>query len=475
MAENGGSTDGAKQAMEVDGQQYDEDGHIRRTGNVWTATAHVVTAVIGSGVLSLSWSIAQIGWVFGPLILAMFSAITLYTSYMLADAYRSMDPVTGKRNHNYMEAVKNILGGWQVYACGLVQHVNLVGTAIGYTVTSAISMVAVKRAGCFHANPNNLCHVSNNPYMLIFGGIQLLFSQVPDFDRIWFMSIVAAVMSFTYSTIGLGLSIGKATEDTHPTGTWDGVRLSTAFKVWAVFQSLGNMAFAYSFSFILIEVQDTIRGPPSGPPERDTMKRATTYGIVITTFFYMAIGVIGYAGFGNPAAGNLLTGFGFYNPFWLLDIALLCVVIHLVGAYQVFAQPFFAFFEESMLGFFPNSALLRKTWFIPIPRYGLLPLSPFRLVWRSVFVVFTTLVAMILPFFNDILGLLGALGFWPLTVYFPIEMHIKQHNIPAFSPKWLWLEGLSFFCFLVSLVSGIGSVEGVVQDLKHYKIFHTSY
>lgn len=36
-----------------------------------TATAHIVTAVIGSGVLSLGWSIAQMGWAFGPLILFM--------------------------------------------------------------------------------------------------------------------------------------------------------------------------------------------------------------------------------------------------------------------------------------------------------------------------------------------------------------------------------------------------------------------
>lgn len=32
-------------------------------------------------------------------------------------------------------------GSRQVFLCGLVQYSNLVGTAIGYTVTSSISMV----------------------------------------------------------------------------------------------------------------------------------------------------------------------------------------------------------------------------------------------------------------------------------------------------------------------------------------------
>ena len=49
--------------------------------------------------------------------------------------------------------------------------------------------------------------MSSTPYMLIFGVTELIFSQIPDFDQIWWLSIVAAVMSFTYSTIGLALGI----------------------------------------------------------------------------------------------------------------------------------------------------------------------------------------------------------------------------------------------------------------------------
>lgn len=65
------------------------------------------------------------------------------------------------------------------------------------------------------------------------------------------------------------------------------------------------------------------------------MKKASTISITITTIFYMLCGCMGYAAFGDEAPGNLLTGFGFYNPYWLLDIANLAIVIHLVGAYQV--------------------------------------------------------------------------------------------------------------------------------------------
>lgn len=65
------------------------------------------------------------------------------------------------------------------------------------------------------------------------------------------------------------------------------------------------------------------------------MKKATLMSISVTTIFYLLCGCMGYAAFGNNAPGNLLTGFGFYNPYWLLDIANVAIVVHLVGAYQV--------------------------------------------------------------------------------------------------------------------------------------------
>lgn len=82
-------------------------------------------------------------------------------------------------------------------------------------------------------------------------------------------------------------------------------------------------------------VKDTLG---SNPPEKVTMKKASITGICITTFFYLCCGGFGYAAFGNSTPGNFLTGFGFYEPYWLIDFANACVVLHLIGAYQVFVS-----------------------------------------------------------------------------------------------------------------------------------------
>ncbi|KAH7834145.1 hypothetical protein Vadar_013118 [Vaccinium darrowii] len=162
------------------------------------------------------------------------------------------------------------------------------------------------------------------------------------------------------------------------------------------------------------------------------MKKASLIGISISTLFYMLCSLLGYAAFGNNAPGNFLTGFGFYEPFWLVDFANLCIAVHLVGAYQVISQPVYGFVEGWCRKKWPQSGFIAREYPIPIPFGSIFNFNFFRLVWRTAYVIFTTAVATMLPFFNDFLGLLGAATFWPLTVYFPIEMYISRAQLDLF-------------------------------------------
>jgi hypothetical protein len=97
-----------------------------------------------------------------------------------------------------------------------------------------------------------------NPYMIGFGITEILLSQIPGFDQLHWLSLVAAVMSFTYASIGLGLGIGKVIENGKISGSLTGISIGTVTqtqKIWISFQALGDIAFAYSFSMILVEIQ----------------------------------------------------------------------------------------------------------------------------------------------------------------------------------------------------------------------------
>lgn len=45
--------------------------------------------------------------------------------------------------------------------------------------------------------------------MILYGVLQVILCQIPNFNKLWFLSIIAATMSFTYATLGVGLSIAK--------------------------------------------------------------------------------------------------------------------------------------------------------------------------------------------------------------------------------------------------------------------------
>ncbi|KAM7278657.1 hypothetical protein ACFE04_005791 [Oxalis oulophora] len=165
---------------------------------------------------------------------------------------------------------------------------------------------------------------------------KIIFSQIPDFDQVWWLSIVAAIMSFTYSTVGLGLGIGKVAGNGILKGSLTGISIGTITpagmvtsteKLWRTLQALGAIAFAYSFSMILIEI-------------------------------------------------------------------------------QVFLQPLFAFVEKLCAKKWSKSEFVTAEYDIPVPFYGVYQLNLFQLIWRTGFVVLITLIAMLLPFFNDVVGIL---------------------------------------------------------------------
>lgn len=100
--------------------------------------------------------------------------------------------------------------------------------------------------------------MSSNPYMIMFGITEILLSQIKDFDQIWWLSIVAAIMSFTYSGIGLALGIIQVAANGVFKGSLTGISIGAVTqtqKIWRTFQALGDIAFAYSYSVVLIEIQ----------------------------------------------------------------------------------------------------------------------------------------------------------------------------------------------------------------------------
>ncbi|KAF5949626.1 hypothetical protein HYC85_011619 [Camellia sinensis] len=422
---------------------------------LWTAIAHVITGVIGAGVLSLAWSTAQLGWVGGPLTMLVFAAITIVSADLLCDCYRSPDPEYGStRSKSYVEAVKLYLGENSKRISGLFLQECMYGCGVAYVITSAASVRAIQKSNCYHKEGHEAsCDYGDTVYMVLFGVVQIVASQIPDFHNMAWLSFVAAIMSFFYASIGFVL--GFATKIRRSWGALEESQQALQLKkLWLVFQALGDVAFAYPYTIILLEIQDTLKSPP---PENWTMKKASMSAIFITTFFYLCCGCFGYAAFGDKTPGNLLSGFGFYEPFWLIDFANACIILHLVGGYQVYSQPVFAIAERWFGKKYPNSRFVNNFYNFKLPLLSGFQLNPLRLCFRTFYVISTTVIAVIFPYFNQVLGVLGALNFWPLAIYFPVEMYLVQKKIGAWTTKWIVLQTFSIVCLIVSILALIGS------------------
>jgi hypothetical protein len=117
--------------------------------------------------------------------------------------------------------------------------------------------------------------------MLAFSVVQVVLSQFPGLEHITWLSVVAAAMSFAYSFAGLGLSVGHWVSRG---GGGLGGRVagaaaaSSTRKLWNVLLALGNIAFAYTFAEVLIEIQvSTYIARACNQP--------LLFGQLVTTFF----------------------------------------------------------------------------------------------------------------------------------------------------------------------------------------------
>ncbi|XP_031405804.1 probable amino acid permease 7 [Punica granatum] len=436
---------------------------MKRTGTTWTAGAHILTGVAGVGVLSLAWSVAQVGWILGPLCIIIFAAITLLSSCLMAECYSHPDPEVGPiRNRSFMEATKLYLGNKHHAIFGVFVQFNIFGLAVVFTSTAGSSLWAILQSNCYHKYGHDApCQYGDNWYMMLFGFVHIFLSQTPNFHSTRWISIMALVMSLCFSFIGVGLGLAKVIESGTVKGSITGVPSSnSATKTFAVFTALGNIAFAYPFAIILFEIEDTLKSPP---PVNKTMKTACTIALSIITFFFLCYGCLGYAAFGDSTPENLLTGFGFYEPYWLVDFANACVVIYLMGAYQIYSQACFSTVERWFCERFPDSRFLDKSFSFKFPLLPAIKMNLFRACFRTLYVATATLLAIMFPYFTSVIGVLGAVFFWPFAVYAPVQMYIVQKSVRAWSREWILLMAFSSVGLVLTVMGTIGSLEELVR------------
>ncbi|KAK7280901.1 hypothetical protein RIF29_08463 [Crotalaria pallida] len=402
---------------------------------------HNLTAMVGAGVLSLPYALSHLGWGPGVTALTLSWIITLYTLWQMVEMHEMIPNKRLDRYHELgQEAFGEKLGLWIVVPQQLVVEV---GTCIVYMVTGGKSLKKVHDTLCPDCKD-----IRTSYWIVIFASVNFVIAQCPNFNSISAVSLAAAVMSMVYSMIAWTASIHKGVA---PNVSYASRAKDRADGVFNFFSALGDIAFAYAGHNVVLEIQATI---PSSPelPSKKPMWKGVVVAYIGVAICYFPVAIIGYYYFGNTVEDNILITLE--RPAWLIALANLFVVIHVIGGYQVFAMPVFDMMETYMV----------KSLKFP-PSFAL------RFISRTVYVALTMLVGICVPFFGSLLGFLGGFAFAPTSYFIPCIIWLKLKKPRKFSLVWI----INWVCIILGLMlmilSPIGALRNIILSAKNYRFF----
>ncbi|GMY07895.1 lysine histidine transporter-like 5 [Fagus crenata] len=442
---NGNASDQSAQTRGVD-QGVDLNNWLpitaSRKAKWWYSAFHNVTAMVGAGVLGLPFALSQLGWIPGITVMIGSWLITFYSLWQLVELHEA---VPGKRFDRYNELGKHAFGPKLGYWIVMPQQLCVqMASTIVYSVTGGKSLKKF-----FDLMIPSMVDIRLTYFILIFSCLQLFISQTPNFNSLKAVSLLAAVMSFSYSIVASITSTIRGI-DHHP-ATYRVRSHTMASQIFDIFNGLGTIAFAFAGHSVVLEIQATI---PSSPKKtsKKPMWRGCVVAYIIVAICYFAVSISGFWAFGNLVEDDVLISLE--KPNWLIAMANFMVFLHVIGSYQVFAMPIFDMLE---------SCLVQKLHFTP----G----RALRIIGRSIYVAIAALIAMCIPFFGGLLGFFGGLVFASTSYFLPCIIWLVVKKPKRWSFHWIasWVSiSLSVF---IAVLAPIGGLRQIILSAKTYKIF----
>ncbi|CAK9255658.1 unnamed protein product [Sphagnum jensenii] len=367
-----------------------------REAKWYYSTFHNVTAIVSAGILGLPTAMADLTWGPGIVLLILSWVITLFTLWQMVEMH---EIVPGKRFDRYhelgQEAFGKRLGLWIVVPQQLLSEVSV---DIVYMVAGGQALNNIYTLNCPGCSSKivgsddiaEIHYESASIWILIYGSVHLLLVHLPNLNSIAAISLAAAIMSVSYSTIAWAIPVNNGhhqPQDYHlpyygqnspapgpePPAT---ANAHTAHQLQSILNALGVIAFAYAGHNVVLEIQATLPSKP-GKPSKIAMWRGVLGAYLIVAACYFPVALICYWAYGNQLKtyANILQFQGNYykglrdNYKGILTAANVMFIIHVLGSYQIYAIPVFDMLET----------VLAKKWLLP-------PSLKLRLITRTTYV-----------------------------------------------------------------------------------------
>ncbi|MQL82993.1 hypothetical protein Taro_015469 [Colocasia esculenta] len=422
---------------------------LESKGTWWHAGFHLTTAIVGPTILTLPYAFRGMGWGLGVVSLTVVAVVTFY-SYFLMSRVLDHCEKQGRRHIRFRELAADILGsGWMFYFVIFVQAAINTGVGIG----------CILLAGeCLKLMYSNLC--PDGPLKLYqFIGmvtvVMIVLSQLPSFHSLRHINLVSLLLSIGYTSLVVVASIKAGYSTKVPPKDYS-LEESNSDRAFSIFTSISILASIFG-NGILPEIQATLAPPASGKMVKGLLM---CYSVIFLTFYSCAIS--GYWAFGNKVSSNVLKSLmpddgPSLAPTWMLGLAAIFVLLQLLAIGLVYSQVAYEIMEK-------NSADAKQARF---SKRNLLP----RLILRTVYMVFCAFFAAMLPFFGDINGVIGAIGFIPLDFILPMVLYNMALKPSRTSITFCVNVFIMVVFTCVGTMGTFSSVRKLILDAHQFKLF----
>ncbi|KAI9206866.1 transmembrane amino acid transporter protein-domain-containing protein [Polychytrium aggregatum] len=369
------------------------------------ALYHIICMIAGSGVLQLPYALNQVGW--SGLVVIMFTAAANdYTGKLLI---KSLYYKGSSRMESYPLVGHAAYGLLGMRLIEIFSSVMLLGATCVYLILAGINFELL--IGVFSARVwIILSAVLIAVPLLCFRTLKeiAIFSAFGVFASILVIFVVLWCAVEDYSSY--------STQVTHK-----------VFDLALLPSALGSVSFSYGGNYIYPEVEASMKDPSKFPA-------VLNVSMIVITVMYVFTATTGYLTYGDrtvsPILNNLPKGFLSSFSSWIITAHVLLACPLMLTTFSLELERRFGF-----------DASTRTTQQKRAP----------ILVIRSSIVVVLALISIVIPFFADVMTLLGAVANTLLVFVFPVLFDFRLFGFRNRSP---FEKGIGILILLVGTLGG---------------------
>ncbi|KAI9476766.1 hypothetical protein LPJ79_005195 [Coemansia sp. RSA 1821] len=406
--------------------------HVHKKGSSFNAFVNILCLAIGVGSLQLAYIVKQSGWigttfiVFAAGIAFLNAVITIKCMYLKPGGGR----IVGYHNIGF-----EAFGNAGYYTITVFNIVNIIGSIGIYVILASNNISDMFAQANVHISPRTLMIASATVMCM-----PTLFAKT--LAETMLVSLIGTLTSVIVTVVVIVMAcLYPIRNGENPVGNYTGPISHSAAIPGGFAMALSSVTFAYLGTTIVPHIEGGMRHP-------EKFNRVFGSALSVIAAIYVVMAATGYWAYGDQTMSPITDNF---PKTWPTTLAEICITIHVLFAGPLYLVQM-SLEIESGLGILQKKPQAQRVWRMAV-RIG------------SALVILA--IAEAIPFFDDVIALVGALTN-PVLIYLaPIACYVKLKGWRNCSRTSL--VGLALLLAFGMAISGFGLVQTIFDIIKSFK------